>query len=212
MRPVFQHGLIGELLIHAGSIDNEILTLGGVLLDCNLAYASVWLQAFGVYPRERNPHAYWALYRWDIELLDGVWLVQFRENFNERFWEGLPVLPGATQACKDLTSAGYLLVCVSALSEQFAKACQRNLKRLGLPIEVVIATGKVAEGRSPKADALHRLRPIALVDDYLPYMAGIRPCIHRALVTRDPNGSPNTGDSLLSVSSKHNNLREFSDG
>ena len=187
------------------------LDADGVLLDYNLAYAGVWQQAFGVYPQEKDPRAYWALDRWDIERLDGDRLAQFRGKFDERFWESLPALPGAIRACKDLQSAGYLLVCVSALSEQFATARQRNLQRLGFPIEMVIATGKHADGKNPKADALHLLRPVAFVDDYLPYMAGVHTGIHRALITRDPNGSPNAGDALALVSSRHNSLRQFSE-
>jgi len=183
----------------------------GVLLDYNLAYASVWRQAFGVYPKEKDPRAYWALDRWDIERLDGDRLAHFRAGFNDGFWESLPALPGAIRACKDLQSAGYILICVSALPERFAAARQRNLQKLGFPIEIVIATEKLADGKSPKADALHLLRPVAFVDDYLPYMAGVNPGIHRALITRGPHGSPNTGDALLSVSSRHNNLREFSE-
>lgn len=187
------------------------LDADGVLLDYNLAYAGVWQQAFGVYPKERDPRAYWALDRWDIQRLDGDRLAHFREKFDERFWESLPALPGAIRACKDLNSAGFLLVCVSALPEPFAAARQRNLHRLGFPIEIVIATGKHADGKSPKADALHLLRPAVFVDDYLPYMAGVNPGIHRALITRDPHGSPNAGDALASVSSMHNSLREFSE-
>ncbi|MBT9571991.1 MAG: HAD family hydrolase [Pseudomonas umsongensis] len=186
------------------------LDADGVLLDYNLCYADAWKRAFGVYPKERNANAYWAQDRWDVERLEGDRLEQFRASFDESFWESLPALPGAVQACKDLKSAGYQLVCVTALPEQFAAARQRNLQRLGFPIEIVLATGKEGNGKSPKADALHHLCPAVFVDDYLPYMAGVHPDIHQALITRDPYGSPNTGDALLSVASTHSSLQEFS--
>ncbi len=194
-------------------MQNRIIALDadGVLLDYNLGYAEAWKQAFGVYPKEKDPNAYWAQDRWDVDLLDGDRLEHFRSSFDETFWESLYALPGAIQACRDLKSAGYLLVCVTALPEQFAVARQRNLQRLGFPIELVLATGSHVDGKSPKADALHLLRPAVFVDDYLPYMAGVRPGIHRALITRNPNGSPNTGDGLLSVASRHNSLWEFSE-
>ncbi|QTN26226.1 HAD family hydrolase [Rhodoferax sp. AJA081-3] len=194
-------------------MQNRIIALDadGVLLDYNLGYAAAWKRAFGIYPKEVDPNAYWAQDRWDVEQLDGDRLEHFRASFDETFWESLYALPGAIQACKDLKSAGYLLVCVTALTGRFVAARKRNLQQLGFPIETVIATGKYAEGKSPKAVALNLLSPAVFVDDYLPYMAGVRPGIHRALITRDPNGSPNAGAALQSVASKHNNLREFSD-
>lgn len=194
-------------------MQNRIIALDadGVLLDYNLGYAAAWKRAFGIYPKEVDPNAYWAQDRWDVEQLDGDRLEHFRASFDETFWESLCAMPGAIEACKDLKSAGYLLVCVTALPDRFAAARKRNLQRLGFPIELVMATGKHAEGKSPKADALNLLSPAAFVDDYLPYMAGVRPGIQRALITRDPNGSPNAGEALQSVASKHNNLKEFSD-
>ena len=194
-------------------MQNRIIALDadGVLLDYNLGYAAAWKRAFGIYPKEVDPNAYWAQDRWEVEQLDGDRLEHFRASFGETFWESLYALPGAIQACKDLKSAGYLLVCVTALPERFAAARKLNLQRLGFPIEIVMATGKHADGKSPKANALHHLNPAVFVDDYLPYMAGVRPGIHRALITRDPNGSPNAGEALQSVASKHNNLKEFSD-
>lgn len=194
-------------------MQNRIIALDadGVLLDYNLAYAEAWKKAFGIYPKEVDPNAYWAQDRWDVEQLDGDQLEHFRASFDEAFWESLYALPGAIKACKDLKSAGYLLACVTALPDRFAAARKRNLQRLGFPIELVMATGKYAEGISPKADALHLLNPAVFVDDYVPYLADLRPGIHRALITRNPNGSPNVGAALQSVTSQHDNLKEFSD-
>lgn len=186
------------------------LDADGVLLDYNLAYATNWQKFHGVYPAERDPIAYWALDRWEIDRLAGDRLEQFRARFDDEFWESVPALPGAIEACQTLSAAGYKLVCVSALSERFAPARQHNLHRLGFPIDTVIATGKVATEISPKAQALHELKPIAFVDDYLPYMAGVHPSIHTALILRDTNGSPNTGEALQRISSTHRNLLDFS--
>lgn len=187
------------------------LDADGVLLDYNRAYAGVWQQVFGADPKEKDPHAYWALDRWDVERLNGDRLIRFRTKFDEGFWESVPAMPGAVDACLKLYDAGFSLVCVSALSERFAPARLRNLHQLGFPIEAVIATGELMVGKSPKADALHDLSPLAFVDDYLPYMEGVHSRIHTALILRDPNGSPNTGDALQNISSTHGNLPEFSD-
>jgi hypothetical protein len=71
----------------------------------------------------------------------------------------------------------------------------------------VIATGNRTQ---PKADVVENMRPAAFVDDYLPYFRGIPDSVHKALVLRAPNGSPNTGPELASVGSIHQNLAEFS--
>jgi phosphoglycolate phosphatase-like HAD superfamily hydrolase len=179
------------------------LDADGVLVDYNLAYAAAWERAFGVYPREKDPDAYWALDRWEVEHLSGE-----RSSMDESHWENIPAMPGALEACLALHAAGYSLVCVTAVAERFAPARQRNLRKLGFPIDTVIATGSVDQGRSPKADALHALRPVAFVDDFLPYMLGVQD-IHLALILRDPKGSPNAGEHLIKVTSTHASLLDF---
>lgn len=182
----------------------------GVLFDYNRAYADAWKLAFGVYPQEKEPNAYWPWDRWDVEFLAGDKLKHFRTVFDEQFWESLQAQPGALQACQDLYAAGYELVCVTALETKFCRARQLNLLQLGFPIEMVLTTPSHAAGESPKALVLELLRPVAFVDDYLPYMDGVNPAIHQALITRNPIGSPNAGEALSSVSSMHGNLLEFS--
>lgn len=181
----------------------------GVLFDYNLAYANAWERAFGVPPRERDPQAYWPMDRWEVERLSAERLEQLRAAFDEHFWATIPAIEGAVEACHLLKQQGYRLVCVTALSAGFAAARQRNLLDLGFPIDTVIATDNVGKGCSPKADALHALGPVAFVDDYLPYMVGIQANIHRALIQRAANGTPNTGEHLQGVSSTHINLLEF---
>lgn len=199
------------------------LDADGVLLDYNLAYASAWERAFGGYPAEKDPNAYWAIDRWDVQRLEGASLDRLRACFDANFWESVPAMPGALEACQGLGAAGYQLVCVTAVADRFAAARLRNLQQLGFPIERVLATGNgkgKGEGggyvganalgrRSPKADALQALRPVAFVDDYLPYMVGVAADIHRALILRQPNGSPNVGVGLQTVSSVHGSLGEF---
>ena len=186
------------------------LDADGVLLDYNLAYASAWERAFGVYPRVRDPNAYWAIDRWNVDRLSGGRLEHFRACMDESFWESIPAMPGAIEACHALYEAGFELVCVTALAEKFGAARQRNLRNLGFPIEQVITTGNMGHGRSPKAQALEALRPVAFVDDFLPYMQGIEVDMHLALIVRDANGSPNVGEGLGPVDSAHGSLLEFS--
>lgn len=185
------------------------LDADGVLLDFHLAYASAWQRAFGTYPRERDPQAYWPIDRWDVERLDATRRAQFRVQFGEYFWATCPALPGAVDACQRLVEAGFELVCVSALEHEHGPARLRNLRELDFPIERVIATGNATGERSPKADAIEGLNPIAFVDDYLPYLRGIPEQVHTALVLRAPNGSPNAGDEMQLAKSVHQDLAEF---
>ncbi len=187
------------------------LDADGVLLDFHLAYAYAWQRAFGVFPAERDPQAYWPMHRWNVPRLGFIGKRRFRAAFDETFWGTVPAMPGALHACQRLEAAGFELVCVSALEERFEAARLNNLRALGFPIERVIATGNRDLGRSPKADAVHEIGAQAFVDDYLPYFRGLSDQVHTALVTRAPNGSPNQGPELEWVRSIHADLGEFVD-
>lgn len=185
------------------------LDADGVLLDYHAAYRQAWGQAFGALPELRDPLAYWPMARWVVRHLEGDELARFRTCFNQDYWASIPAIPGAVRACEDLCDAGYELVCVSALEHHFEAARLRNLRDCGFPIARVIATANTTKGGSPKAAALRELRPVAFVDDFLPYLRGIPADIHAALVLREPNGSPNTGDDLALAHSQHLDLAAF---
>ena len=185
------------------------LDADGVLLDFHLGYASAWQRAFGHVPMERDPLAYWPMDRWQVERLDPPRRAVFRAAFDEHFWSTVPAIAGAIDACHRLQHAGFDLVCVSALDLEFEAARLRNLRSLGFPIERVIATGNAEGSRSPKADAIESLQPIAFVDDYVPYMRGVPDHVHTALVLRAPNGSPNSGADMVLAKSVHPDLAGF---
>ena len=185
------------------------LDADGVLLDFHLGYAGAWERAFGSSPLERDPMAYWPVDRWHVERLDAAGRAEFRRHFDERFWSTVPVIDGAVEACHRLHEAGFELVCVSALDLEFEAARLRNLRGHGFPIERVIATGNAEGERSPKADAIESLKPMAFVDDYLPYLRGLPAEVHTALVLRAPNGSPNSGADMALAKSVHQDLAEF---
>ena len=187
------------------------LDCDGVLLDFQLGYASAWERAFGHRPLERDPLAYWPMDRWAVERLTPERRPILRAAFDEHFWTTMPPLAGALAACHRLHDAGFELVCVSALDLEFEAARQRNLRNLGFPIERVIATGNAEGARSPKADAIEALKPIAFVDDYAPYLRGLPADVHTALVLRAPNGSPNVGPELALAMSIHDDLAGFTE-
>jgi phosphoglycolate phosphatase-like HAD superfamily hydrolase len=187
------------------------LDADGVLLDFHAGYANAWRRAFGASPRERDPQAYWPIDRWDVERLDEARRLHFRKYFDETFWTSVPAIAGAVEASNRLHDAGFDLVCVSALEAEYEAARLRNLRDLGFPIERVVATGNAPGERSPKADAITELDPLAFVDDYLPYLRGIPAHVHAALVLRALNGSPNCGDEMSLVHSVHPDLSDFAD-
>lgn len=182
----------------------------GVLLDYSTAYAQAWQRAFGEFPVLQEAQAYWPMDRWGVPRLTGAALERLRSVFDEEFWSTIPPVPGAVEACQFLESNGFQLVCVTALDDRFATARARNLSHLGFPVARVITTGNDASVRSPKAAALGALKPVAFVDDYAPYLVGVDDTIHKALIVRDPVGSPNTGVALKYSHSQHADLLGFS--
>lgn len=187
------------------------LDADGVLLDFHLGYARAWERAFGSAPLERDPDAYWPMDRWHVERLDPERRLHFRTHFDDLFWSTVPAIPGAVEACRRLHGAGFDLVCVSALDFEHENARLRNLRDHGFPIDRVVATGNAEGARSPKADAIERLRPLAFVDDYLPYLRGLPADVHTALVLRASNGSPNAGPEMVLAKSVHQDLADFVD-
>jgi hypothetical protein len=186
------------------------LDADNVLLDYSTAYAMAWERAFGWHPVERDPTAYWPSDRWDVTWLSGEPMKRFRACFDVKFWSTIPAVEGALEGCKELHDAGFALVCVSALEFEYEAARLDNLRAHGFPIERVVATGFAASTVNPKASALAEVDPIAFVDDYLPYLRGLKPSIHTALVLGRPTGSPNVGGGLATVGSQHVDLRAFS--
>jgi len=185
------------------------LDADGVLLDFHLGYADAWRRAFGAAPKERDRLAYWPMDRWEVDRLDDARRAHFRRHFDETFWTSVPAIEGAVEACHRLHDAGFDLVCVSALEAAHEAARLRNLRDHGFPIERVIATGNAAGERSPKADAIAAIQPLAFVDDYLPYFRGVPDSVHRALIMRGSSGTPNTGAELSLADSLHDDLLAF---
>ena len=187
------------------------LDADGVLLDYATAYAQAWFDAFGVRPQMTNPQAYFPREKWGLPVLEGDALAEFRAQFDSSFWSSLPALPGAVEACRDLHAAGYRLVVVSALPEEFAVDRHTNLLSHGFPVDAVYATPVLSSPtHNPKASVLQKLQPVAFVDDYLPYLRGIsRSATHVALITREPYGSPNAGPELTLADSLHSDLPDF---
>lgn len=187
------------------------LDADGVLLDYLEGYAEAWREAFGSRPLVRDPRGYGPLDRWEVPLLDTGASARFRQHFGTKFWSSLPAIAGAVDACARLHDAGFELVCVSALDTQFEASRLENLRALGYPIERVYATPHDGGYRSPKADRLAELRPVAFVDDYLPYLRGVEADVHTALVTRGASSGPNVGPEMTLAKSTHLDLAAFAD-
>jgi len=192
---------------------NKLIALDadGVLVNYHAGYRLAWQRAFGELPEVCDPQAYSAMDRYGLPFLGEDKLHQFRAAMDESIWSSLPPLDGAVEACANLHAAGFELVCVSAIKEQYRDARVQNLADIGFPLtEVYAAPPQHTDTVSPKAAVLETLKPIAFVDDFAPYLQGVSDDIHKALILREPNGSPNTGDVLKLANSTHENLLAFS--
>lgn len=185
----------------------------GVLVDYVTAYGAVWARFVESHVNAVDAQAYFPHHRWGVPWLAGEDLVRFQSFFDHDFWSGLPPIEGALEACHLLVSHGCELVCVTALHHEHRDARSGNLAALGFPISSVYTTPHIKGTSldvSPKASILHQLEPLAFVDDFLPYMRGVSPNIHKALVMRQPNGNPNTNQvELALVGSTHTDLLDF---
>ena len=184
------------------------LDADGVLLDYHAAYRDAWHKAFGVLPALKDPQAYWPWDRWNVQRLSLERQMLFEAAMDHDFWSSLPAMPGATQACLKLVEAGHELVCVTALNPGYAFCRLKNFRLHGFPIKQIVGCTRAA-AENPKATAIASLMPVAFVDDFAPYFKGIPPEVHAALVTREPNGSPNVGDNLSPDHSQHVDLAAF---
>jgi len=186
------------------------LDADGVLLNYHSGYQTAWERAFGTLPEIADANAYWPQARFGVPQLDKEGRDRLRAEMGTHFWASLPPLEGALEACRKLSDAGYDLICVSAVKDQYRDARAENLADIGFPLsDVIAAPSKGTHGHSPKAAALEALKPIAFVDDYAPYLRGVDPQIHKALILREPNGSPNTGTALELSDSTHRDLADF---
>ena len=183
----------------------------GVLVNYHAGYAKAWTRAFGETLETVDPDGYSTRDRFGVPHLEEDRRQILRGAMDEQFWSALPAMDGALEACTSLHEAGYRLVCVSAVKEKYRDARAQNLRDLGFPLEAVYAApGAGTATTSPKAAILEELKPIAFVDDFAPYLRGVSDDIHKALLLRHPNGSPNTGDALRLATTTHKNLLEFS--
>lgn len=170
------------------------LDCDGVLLDYASACGLAWERAFGETPTLVRPHAYWPMDRCGVPRLSGDALARFREVIGDMFWENIPAIEGAVQACEQLVRSGYELMCVTSWGPRHLAVRMRNLQALGLPLSQVFANASHSpSGISPKVDVLDRPRPAGFVDDCAPWLVGVDAEIHKVLITRDSDGSPNPG-------------------
>ena len=188
-----------------------VLDADGVLVNYHIGYAKAWARAFPDEEVEvKDADAYMAIDRYGLRRLDAHDRGKLRAAMDREFWETLPPISGALEGCEALRAAGYRLVCVSAVKDIYRQAREKNLRNIGFPLDAVYATpNKSANGISPKVAVLQKLNPIAFVDDYAPYMRGVSDHIHKALILREPNGSPNVGKALELAHSTHKDLFAF---
>lgn len=135
---------------------------------------------------------------------------EFWKLFREKGWEIMDPLPGAQAACHWLHDNGFKLVCVSALPPKNADNRLKNLRKLGLPIEKVYATG-TSRGDvfvNPKKNIISSIGASVFVDDDYRYLSDVKSC-QRVLIDRGFHDSPNKKFDIHRTVNVHSSLYEW---
>jgi hypothetical protein len=191
--------------------DNKLILLDadGVLVDYHEGYARAWEKAFGYRPKVRDTLGYHPRHYWDVPDLSETERDHLNRNgFTADIWGSMPAMPGAVEACELLQDAGYRLECLTALRPVMRDARAANLAALGFRLSGVTAVGPAFDGNPKQAELLAR-RPVAFVDDLLPYLQGLHVDTWRALIDVRPNNSPNKNTDLEQPHSRHDSLLSF---
>jgi hypothetical protein len=186
------------------------LDCDGVLLSYQQSYEIVWERAFGEKLSVIKANAYHANNMYGVEFKSESEKNKFFSFFTADVWESMPALPMAKEACDRLVHAGYELVCVTAMPQEYLLQREINLKKLQFPIHRVIATGRSGLGFT-KTKSLHEIMPIAFVDDLATNFIDLNPLIHRAFIQTDAEDAPDPQLSLTLPASTHVSLDQFVD-
>jgi FMN phosphatase YigB (HAD superfamily) len=181
----------------------------GVLVDYRKAFPGVWKKAFGTDLPLLHENAYHATTAYGIHWENASQEAHFYAHFDDEAWETMPAFEGAIEACESLVAAGYRLVCVTSMNPAYVEARRRNFRALSLPLEEVVAVQR-KHCLNPKLEVLHRLRPLALVDDLLDNFNGLDAGIHSALIDYKRFDAPGRELGGVTARSVHGSLLEFS--
>lgn len=170
---------------------NLIVDVDYVLLDYADGYRRHWESRLGRPVIEKDPDAYWAKDRYDVPILTGAELEDFRASFNESFWESLEPLEMAVESYRRLQEHLNVVAC-SASDPKFNEVRQDHLRSVGFTGIVLHSVGQSPLPHvNPKAETINSLNPIAVVDDLPLGLTQLNNEIYRYLIARnfsDPRG------------------------
>lgn len=176
---------------------NKLLALDGdgVIFDYRKAFPGVWKRAFGTTIEMVEPNAYHATTAYGIQWESKEQEAEFFKHFDEDAWSTMELMPGADEACDKLVKAGFELVIVSSMNHRFGEARLKNCELHSLPIKTVHAVKRVGD-ENPKLEILHKLKPLALVDDLVDNFEGLDPSIYRAFINYERIDCPSKGRAI----------------
>ena len=211
MKPRELHKSIGSSTPGLTKEASKILAIDGdgVLVDYRKAFPGVWKKAFGSDLQMLHENAYHATTAYGIHWESASQEAHFYAHFDDEAWEAMPALEGALEACQSLVAAGYRLVCVTSMNPAYVEARRRNFRALSLPLEEVVAVHR-NHCLNPKLEVLHRLRPLALVDDLADNFNGLDTGIHAAFIDYKRFDAPGREQGDVTANSVHGSLLEFS--
>jgi hypothetical protein len=185
------------------------LDADGVLFDYHRTYLDIWSTTTGKIPVIKDPSAYHLRNLADVSFENDREKQAFYQAFERYGWKSMDLLPGVHDACHRLAEY-FRIAVVSAMPVQNQACREHNIKKHGLPIDRVVATGSMShDNPHPKIDALHRLRPVWFADDLLINFHGAPQGMHCAWIQW--SSSDNLQTDVHLANSAHPNLAQAAD-
>ena len=168
-----------------------VTDVDGVLVNYSEAYRKHWEKRLGRAVVEKDRDAYWNIDRYDVPVLQGEELQDFKDSFRREFWESIEVLDGAVRAYERLCEH-YTIVACTTSDPIYNEVRQNHLRSIGFKNIVVHSVGQNSDPSiNPKAEIINSLNPIAVVDDLPLGLTQLNSEIYRYLIARnfsDPRG------------------------
>ena len=162
-----------------------VTDVDGVLVNYSEAYRKHWEKKLGRAVVEKDRDAYWNIDRYDVPVLQGEELQDFKDSFRREFWESIEVLDGAVRAYERLCEH-YTIVACTTSDPIYNEVRQNHLRSIGFKNIVVHSVGQNSDPSiNPKAEIINRLNPIAVVDDLPLGLSQLNTGIYRFLIARN---------------------------
>ena len=141
-----------------------LIDCDGVMLDYNQAFKEYYEKIYNKKLYLTNPKSYHAVNVWGVGKMSSEEYIYFKKEMAKNgMWENMPALPDALEFVKEI-SKYFTVWCLTSMPTEYENDRLKNLKKLGFPIERVIATSRIAD-ENPKKKFVDDLQPMYFLDD-----------------------------------------------